>query len=75
MDWSFLMIRYFWHMQQSAALIGDFNNWSPNADVMIRNEFGVWEIFLPNNADGSHQLTFSKQSSLIFIARWREDES
>uniref|UniRef100_A0A7N0VI88 Glycoside hydrolase family 13 N-terminal domain-containing protein n=1 Tax=Kalanchoe fedtschenkoi TaxID=63787 RepID=A0A7N0VI88_KALFE len=37
----------------SAALIGDFNNWNPNADIMTRNEFGVWEIFLPNNADGS----------------------
>ncbi|KAH6825381.1 starch branching enzyme 2.1 [Perilla frutescens var. hirtella] len=38
---------------KSAALIGDFNNWNPNADVMTCNEFGVWEIFLPNNADGS----------------------
>ncbi|XP_039125047.1 LOW QUALITY PROTEIN: 1,4-alpha-glucan-branching enzyme 2-2, chloroplastic/amyloplastic-like [Dioscorea cayenensis subsp. rotundata] len=36
-----------------AALIGDFNNWNPNADVMTKNEFGVWELFLPNNADGS----------------------
>ncbi|XP_058107902.1 1,4-alpha-glucan-branching enzyme 2-2, chloroplastic/amyloplastic isoform X1 [Magnolia sinica] len=36
-----------------ASLIGDFNNWNPNADIMTRNEFGVWEIFLPNNADGS----------------------
>lgn len=38
---------------KSASLIGDFNNWNPNADVMTKNEFGVWEIFLPNNADGS----------------------
>ncbi|XP_034694883.1 1,4-alpha-glucan-branching enzyme 1, chloroplastic/amyloplastic-like isoform X3 [Vitis riparia] len=44
---------------KSAALIGDFNNWNPNADIMTqvgsrtKNEFGVWEIFLPNNADGS----------------------
>ncbi|KAB1221286.1 1,4-alpha-glucan-branching enzyme 1, chloroplastic/amyloplastic [Morella rubra] len=38
---------------KSAALIGDFNNWNPNADIMTRNQFGVWEIFLPNNADGS----------------------
>lgn len=38
---------------KSAALIGDFNNWNPNGDIMTRNEFGVWEIFLPNNADGS----------------------
>ncbi|CAL5027661.1 unnamed protein product [Urochloa decumbens] len=37
----------------SAALVGDFNNWNPNADAMTRNEYGVWEIFLPNNADGS----------------------
>eukprot|EP00249_Psilotum_nudum_P019294 c27182_g1_i1 orf=709-3138(+) len=36
-----------------ASLIGDFNNWNPNADVMKKNEFGVWEVFLPNNADGS----------------------
>ncbi|KAF3779056.1 1-4-alpha-glucan-branching enzyme 1 [Nymphaea thermarum] len=38
---------------KSASLVGDFNNWNPNADIMTRNEFGVWEIFLPNNADGS----------------------
>ncbi|WOL11903.1 1,4-alpha-glucan-branching enzyme 2-2, chloroplastic/amyloplastic-like [Canna indica] len=36
-----------------ATLIGDFNNWNPNADVMTRNEYGVWEVFLPNNVDGS----------------------
>ncbi|XP_064965243.1 1,4-alpha-glucan-branching enzyme 1, chloroplastic/amyloplastic-like isoform X2 [Musa acuminata AAA Group] len=36
-----------------ATLIGDFNNWNPNANVMTRNEYGAWEVFLPNNADGS----------------------
>eukprot|EP00270_Netrium_digitus_P010440 TRINITY_DN323_c0_g1_i5.p1 TRINITY_DN323_c0_g1~~TRINITY_DN323_c0_g1_i5.p1 ORF type:complete len:870 (+),score=237.80 TRINITY_DN323_c0_g1_i5:78-2612(+) len=36
-----------------ASLIGDFNNWNPNADVMKKNEFGVWELFLPDSADGS----------------------
>lgn len=38
---------------KGASLVGDFNNWNPSADIMTRNEFGVWEIFLPNNADGS----------------------
>ncbi|EOA19974.1 hypothetical protein CARUB_v10000235mg [Capsella rubella] len=38
---------------KAASLIGDFNNWNSNADIMTRNEFGVWEIFLPNNSDGS----------------------
>ncbi|KAK4833753.1 hypothetical protein QYF36_010671 [Acer negundo] len=41
---------------KSASLIGDFNNWNPNADIMTQNEFGVWEIFLPNNADGSSPI-------------------
>lgn len=38
---------------KSASLIGDFNDWNPNADIMAQNEFGVWEIFLPKKADGS----------------------
>eukprot|EP00897_Mesotaenium_endlicherianum_P007732 jgi/Mesen1/6988/ME000364S06162 len=37
----------------SASLIGDFNNWNPNADVMTKNDFGVWELHLPDNADGT----------------------
>ncbi|KAL8154456.1 hypothetical protein V2J09_012216 [Rumex salicifolius] len=40
----------------SASLIGDFNNWNPGADVMSKNEYGVWEIFLPNDADGSSAI-------------------
>ncbi|KAF7016407.1 hypothetical protein CFC21_030024 [Triticum aestivum] len=40
----------------SAALVGDFNNWNPNADAMTRDDYGVWEIFLPNNADGSSAI-------------------
>nr|CAB3446751.1 unnamed protein product [Digitaria exilis] len=40
----------------SAALVGDYNNWDPNADRMSKNEFGVWEVFLPNNADGSSPI-------------------
>lgn len=37
----------------SAALVGDFNSWDPNADRMSKDDLGVWEIFLPNNTDGS----------------------
>ncbi|XP_047316567.1 1,4-alpha-glucan-branching enzyme 2-2, chloroplastic/amyloplastic-like [Impatiens glandulifera] len=37
---------------KSAALIGDFNNWNPDANIMTKNDFGVWEVFLPNNSDG-----------------------
>ncbi|WZY92247.1 hypothetical protein YC2023_064576 [Brassica napus] len=41
---------------KAASLIGDFNNWNSKADVMTRNEYGVWEIFLPNDADGSSTI-------------------
>ncbi|KAL6634238.1 hypothetical protein ACP70R_026909 [Stipagrostis hirtigluma subsp. patula] len=40
----------------SAALVGDFNNWDPSTCRMEKDSFGVWEIFLPNNADGSSPI-------------------
>ncbi|TPX31684.1 1,4-alpha-glucan branching enzyme [Synchytrium microbalum] len=36
-----------------AALIGEFNNWDRSANPMKRDEFGTWELFLPNKPDGS----------------------
>ncbi|XLR33406.1 hypothetical protein S83_061306 [Arachis hypogaea] len=54
---------------KSAALIGDFNNWNPNAAVMTPNEFGVSEIFLPNNADGSPPIPHGSQVK-VCLCRW-----
>ncbi|XP_020979293.1 1,4-alpha-glucan-branching enzyme 1, chloroplastic/amyloplastic-like [Arachis ipaensis] len=54
---------------KSAALIGDFNNWNPNAAVMTPNEFGVWEIFLPNNADGSPPIPHGSRVK-VCLCRW-----
>ncbi|KAE9455753.1 hypothetical protein C3L33_12343, partial [Rhododendron williamsianum] len=51
---------------KSAALIGDFNNWNPNADIMTRDNFGVWEIFLPNNADGSPPIPHGSRVKVFF---------
>lgn len=36
-----------------ASLIGDFNNWDREATPLKANEFGVWQVTLPPNADGS----------------------
>ncbi|EJT48281.1 1,4-alpha-glucan branching enzyme [Trichosporon asahii var. asahii CBS 2479] len=36
----------------AARLIGDFNNWSHTANPMTKNEFGVWECYVPPTADG-----------------------
>lgn len=33
---------------QKIALIGDFNHWNRDANVLTRDERGVWETFLPD---------------------------
>ncbi|KAG5461603.1 MAG: glycoside hydrolase superfamily, partial [Olpidium bornovanus] len=37
----------------SASLIGEFNNWDWNAHPMKRDQYGVWEVAVPNSSDGS----------------------
>lgn len=37
---------------QAAALIGDFNGWQPA--WMTKDEFGVWELRLPDGAPARH---------------------
>src|SRR5947207_2931470 len=34
---------------KSLRLIGDFNGWDRGANLMTRDELGVWSIFLPDN--------------------------
>ena len=39
---------------QAIALIGEFNNWDHKPDHwVIKNDFGVWNLFLPDGADGT----------------------
>lgn len=42
---------------KALALIGEFNNWDPKSEHWaIKNDFGVWQLFLPDNADGSSAI-------------------
>ncbi len=39
---------------QALALIGEFNNWDPQPEHWaLKNDFGVWSLFLPDGADGT----------------------
>jgi len=38
---------------QQAALVGDFNGWNETSHMMNKNDFGTFEICLPNNEDGT----------------------
>jgi 1,4-alpha-glucan branching enzyme len=37
--------------------MGDFNNWNPIANMLVKNNDGIWETFLPNNADGTPAIS------------------
>ncbi|KAJ1541663.1 alpha-1,4-glucan branching enzyme, partial [Nowakowskiella sp. JEL0078] len=37
---------------KEAFLVGDFNDWKVGEYPLKKNEFGVWEIFIPNLSDG-----------------------
>jgi 1,4-alpha-glucan branching enzyme len=42
---------------KAMALVGEFNNWEPKDNHWaFKNEFGVWELFLPDNNDGSQAI-------------------
>jgi hypothetical protein len=34
----------------------------------FQNEFGVWEVFLPNNADGSSPIPHGSRVKVFFTA-------
>ena len=39
---------------QALALIGEFNAWDPQPEHWaIKNDFGVWQLFLPDKPDGT----------------------
>ncbi|KXZ47568.1 hypothetical protein GPECTOR_34g727 [Gonium pectorale] len=39
---------------KALALVGDFNNWTPaDSHWAFKNQYGTWELFLPDNPDGT----------------------
>lgn len=42
---------------RAIALVGEFNNWQPKDNHWaFKNEFGVFELFLPDNPDGTSAI-------------------
>jgi len=42
---------------KALALIGEFNSWEPKeGNWAVKNEFGVWELFLPDGPDGKSAI-------------------
>jgi len=45
-------------------LYGEFNNWNQWSHGLTAKEYGVWEIFLPNNPDGSLAIPHASEVKL-----------
>ena len=44
-------------MLQALGLVGEFNDWQPkDHHWATKNEFGTWNLFLPDNDDGSSAI-------------------
>jgi 1,4-alpha-glucan branching enzyme len=42
---------------KALALVGEFNNWTPkDGHWAIKNEYGVWNLFLPDTPDGKSAI-------------------
>lgn len=42
---------------QALALVGEFNNWDPKDNHWAhKNDFGVWQLFLPDSDDGQSAI-------------------
>ncbi|KAG0224661.1 1,4-alpha-glucan-branching enzyme GBE1 [Mortierella sp. GBAus27b] len=50
-----------------AFLLGDFNQWNPTSHPMEQNQFGVFEIFVPNNADGTSAIAHNTKVKISMV--------
>ncbi|KAG0268370.1 alpha-1,4-glucan branching enzyme [Linnemannia exigua] len=52
---------------REAFLFGDFNGWNNSSHPMKRDNYGVYEIFLPNKADGTPAIAHNSKVKITMI--------
>ncbi|KAF8948742.1 alpha-1,4-glucan branching enzyme, partial [Entomortierella lignicola] len=52
---------------KEAFLFGDFNNWNNSSHPMKKDEYGVFEIFLPNKARGEPAIEHNSKVKITMI--------
>ncbi|KAF8929225.1 alpha-1,4-glucan branching enzyme, partial [Haplosporangium gracile] len=52
---------------KEAFLFGDFNGWNNSSHPMTRDNYGVYEIFLPNKADGTAAIEHNSKVKITMI--------
>jgi hypothetical protein len=61
-----IMYREWAPAAQQAFLIGDFNDWDTTSHGMSKNDFGVFELNLPDNVRSPPSLSLVRLHSLTF---------
>eukprot|EP00048_Salpingoeca_helianthica_P021922 m.15211 g.15211 ORF g.15211 m.15211 type:complete len:745 (-) comp6629_c1_seq1:438-2672(-) len=54
-----IVLREWLPAARSVALMGDFNQWNRTSHAAVKNDFGTWELFLPDTAAGPAIPDFS----------------
>jgi 1,4-alpha-glucan branching enzyme len=57
---------------RQAFLIGDFNQWNRTAHPMKRNEYGVWELFLPDAVNGECAIPHGSKVKVLLVTEQGE---
>ncbi|TPX61466.1 1,4-alpha-glucan branching enzyme [Powellomyces hirtus] len=52
---------------EKACLIGEFNQWNLESHQMKKDTFGVWEITIPNKANGELAIPHNTKVKLVMI--------
>ncbi|KAJ2588538.1 alpha-1,4-glucan branching enzyme [Coemansia sp. RSA 1722] len=53
---------------REASLVGDFNGWDVAANPMKRNDYGVWEVVVPNTDAGEVAIAHGSHIKVTFVA-------
>ncbi|KAJ5855631.1 Alpha-amylase C-terminal all beta [Penicillium soppii] len=51
---------------KEASLVGEFNNWDPNANPMTKNDFGVWDVTVPAK-DGAAAIPHKSKIKITMV--------
>ncbi len=54
---------------RAAQLIGDFNGWNGSNHNMSKNQYGVFELFMPHAEDGSPAIPHGSRVKIHMQAR------
>lgn len=57
---------------EEVYIYGDFNGWNRTSHKLEKKDFGRWELFFPQNKDGSQQILHLSKYKLIIVTKTKQ---